>query len=121
MVHAAKMAATPKTHLHDVFSAINPDNGGARMGPQAVDAMNIAMACPRFLGSALMSAKIPPTQAMGADAVIPLRNLKKRKLAQVGATAQHMVNIVYVTKEVNITGLLPKCSESGPHSIGAKT
>lgn len=120
-VTAAKRVVTPNAHLQVVFSAIKPESGGAMTGPTPVATMKMAIVFPLIVGSALMSANMPPTVVSGAEAAKPQMNLKRRKVAHVGATAQAMVNKVYRMKEMLIIGFRPQCSESGLQKNGAIT
>ena len=103
----AKIAPKPKTHLHVVFCAMNPDTGGAITGPIVVTTMKTAIDWPRFLGSELISAKSPDTHAIGADPKSPQQNRKSKRLAQLGATAQAIVKILNKKNDISITGFRP--------------
>jgi hypothetical protein len=83
--------------------------------------MKPAIALPRVLGSAYMSAYIPPTTEMGVLAPIPASRRMMIKPDHEGARAQPRVKLEYRMNVETITTLRPYCSDNGEKTSGART
>lgn len=81
---------------------------------------NTATDLPLVMGDSYMSAYIPPTTEIGADAPIPASKRKTRRELQFGAKAAPIVDKVNTEKVPIVIQRRPYSSLSGANKIGPK-